>query len=207
MKSRVRGRLWARDDWRFRLRDGRAQIKHRELSVTLRDDVPSGTNWPFVRTMVEREVVLSTNDVALELVRARAVALPLAVWAHQQTGGRGRGRHEWWSAAGSLTFTMAIDPEAHGLVPMVLPRVALATAVAVIDAFGEVGFGKLGIGIRWPNDLECGGKKLGGILPEQVEVEGGHRLLIGVGLNVGTDLGRRRSRSERWRLRWRRYRR
>ena len=119
-----------------------------------------------MRTMVERDVVRSTNDVAAELVRSGAVALPLAVWAHRQTRGRGRGSHEWWSDAGSLTFTMAIDPAAHGLAQMALPRVALATAVAVIDAVGELGFREHGLGIRWPNDVECGGRKLGGILPE-----------------------------------------
>jgi BirA family biotin operon repressor/biotin-[acetyl-CoA-carboxylase] ligase len=156
--------------------------------VTFRDDVPTKSSWPFVRTMIERDVALSTSDLAAELVRSRALALPLAVWAHRQTGGRGRGRHEWWSDAGSLTFTMAIDPAAHGLTQLVLPRVALATAVAVIDALGEVGFRDPDLGIRWPNDLECRGRKLGGILPEPVELLDGHRLLIGVGLNVQTNL-------------------
>ena len=116
------------------------------------------------------------------------VELPLLVWAHRQTRGRGRGDHDWWSDAGSLTFTMAIDPAAHGLEQMALPRVALATAVAVIDALGDLGFGELGLGIRWPNDLECGGKKLGGILPEVVDLPDGDSLLIGVGLNVQTNL-------------------
>ena len=83
---------------------------------------------------------------------------------------------------------MAIDPAAHGLAQMALPRVALATAVAVIDALGEAGFREPDLGIRWPNDLECGGRKLGGILPEPVELDDGHRLLIGVGLNVQTNL-------------------
>jgi BirA family transcriptional regulator, biotin operon repressor / biotin---[acetyl-CoA-carboxylase] ligase len=156
--------------------------------VTFCDDVSSKASWPFVRTMVEREVVLSTNDVAAEILRSGGVALPLAVWAHRQTRGRGRGNHEWWSDDGSLTFTIAIDPPAHGLGQIVLPRVALATAVAVIDALVERGFGGLGLGIRWPNDLECGGRKLGGILPEGVELAEGERLLIGVGLNVQTNL-------------------
>jgi BirA family biotin operon repressor/biotin-[acetyl-CoA-carboxylase] ligase len=87
-----------------------------------------------------------------------------------------------------LTFTLAIDPAAHGLTIMNEPRVALATAVAVIDALAELGFRKPAVGIRWPNDLECAGRKLGGILPERLETKGGHRLLIGIGLNVQTNL-------------------
>ena len=156
--------------------------------MTLCGDDPGKTTWPFVKTIVERDVVRSTNDVAADLVRAGAVRLPLLVWAHRQTSGRGRGDHDWWSDCGSLTFTIAIDPPAHGLAWMALPCVALATAVAVIDAIGELGFGGLGLGIRWPNDIECGGRKLGGILPEVVNTGDGDRLLIGVGLNVETNL-------------------
>ena len=152
------------------------------------DEIIKTTSWPFVRTMVERDVVDSTSDVAAALVRERSAVLPLAVWAHRQTRGRGRGTHEWWSDAGSLTFTLAIDPAAHGLTLTNEPKIALSTAVAVIDAMGELGFGEAGIGIRWPNDLECAGRKLGGILPERLESSDGHRVLIGVGLNVRTNL-------------------
>jgi BirA family biotin operon repressor/biotin-[acetyl-CoA-carboxylase] ligase len=59
-------------------------------------------------------------------------------------------------------------------------------AVAVIDAIGALGLSDMGIGIRWPNDIEIGDRKLGGILPERVQTGKEHRLLIGVGLNVLT---------------------
>jgi BirA family biotin operon repressor/biotin-[acetyl-CoA-carboxylase] ligase len=59
-------------------------------------------------------------------------------------------------------------------------------AVAVIEAISALKLNDPGIGIRWPNDIEVGGRKLGGILPERVELEHGHRLLIGIGLNVLT---------------------
>ncbi len=145
-------------------------------------------NWPFVQTMVECDVVSSTNDVAGEILREGVSELPLAVRARRQTRGRGRGSHEWWSDAGSLTFTLAIDPAAHGLGLAHEPLVALATAVAVIDALAELGFRAPPIGIRWPNDLECAGRKLGGILPEPLLLDDRRLLLIGVGLNVQTKL-------------------
>ena len=90
--------------------------------MKFRDSISTTTSWPFVRTMVEREVVDSTNDVAAELLREGGVALPLAVRAHRQTRGRGRGGHAWWSDAGSLTFTLAIEPAAHGLERVLEPR-------------------------------------------------------------------------------------
>lgn len=137
--------------------------------------------------MVALEEVDSTSDRAAELVRRGGVALPLCVWARRQTRGRGRGTHTWWSDSGSLTFTLALDPEAHGVARAAEPKIALATAVAVIDALIERGFESPALGIRWPNDVEVNGRKLGGILPEPVETAYGRRILIGVGINVATD--------------------
>jgi len=146
------------------------------------------SGWPFVRTMVAYEIVDSTSDRAAALLHGGLEALPLVVWAKTQTRGRGRGSHEWWSDAGSLTFTMAIDPAAHGLAVEHEPKLALATAVAVIEALGELELGRRSIGIRWPNDLEVNGLKLGGILPERLETGHGRRISIGIGLNVQTNL-------------------
>ncbi len=64
-------------------------------------------------------------------------------------------------------------PENHGLRVHQEPRLALMTAVAVIEAIGTLGLSAQGIGIRWPNDIEIGGRKLGGILPERVEMDEG----------------------------------
>ena len=120
------------------------------------------------------------------ILREGSHELPLAVWAQRQTSGRGRGENQWWSDEGSLTFTIALAPESHGLLVHQEPRLALMTAVAVIEAIETLGLPAQGIGIRWPNDIEVGGRKLGGILPERVEMDKGHRLLLGVGLNVLT---------------------
>jgi BirA family biotin operon repressor/biotin-[acetyl-CoA-carboxylase] ligase len=143
--------------------------------------------FPFLQTLVDRAVLDSTSDAARSLLEAGAVVLPLGVRADRQTHGRGRGANRWWSDAGSLTFTLAIDPAAYGLRPEHEPRLALATAVAVIDALAPLGLAERA-GIRWPNDIEAGGKKLGGILPERLETPRGLRLLIGIGLNVTTRL-------------------
>jgi BirA family biotin operon repressor/biotin-[acetyl-CoA-carboxylase] ligase len=74
----------------------------------------------------------------------------------------------------------------HGLRRDHEPRLSLAMAVAVVKAIDELGCANPGIGIRWPNDIEVGSRKLGGILPELLDTSLGHRLLVGVGLNVLT---------------------
>jgi BirA family biotin operon repressor/biotin-[acetyl-CoA-carboxylase] ligase len=112
--------------------------------------------------------------------------LPLLIWAGQQTQGRGRGENRWWSDDGSLTFSLALDPAEHGVRVDQEPRLALITALAIIEAIGALGLHNPGIGIRWPNDLEAGGRKLGGILPERIQIGDERRLIIGIGLNVLT---------------------
>jgi BirA family transcriptional regulator, biotin operon repressor / biotin---[acetyl-CoA-carboxylase] ligase len=137
--------------------------------------------------MVVLDEVDSTSDRAAQLIRRGDLALPLCVWARRQTRGRGRGSHSWWSDSGSLTFTLALDPAAHGVAGESEPKLALATAVAVIEALNGLGFDSPALGIRWPNDVEVAGRKLAGILPERVDTAQGRRILIGVGINVLTD--------------------
>ena len=99
------------------------------------------SGWPFIKTMVARDVVDSTSTLAAELVRENQCALPLVVWARTQTRGRGRGGHQWWSDPDSLTMTLAVDPREHRLSLEAEPGLALATAVAIIDALNDLGLG------------------------------------------------------------------
>jgi BirA family biotin operon repressor/biotin-[acetyl-CoA-carboxylase] ligase len=65
--------------------------------------------------------------------------------------------------------------------------VALTAAVVLIEAIERwVPPGSLGI--RWPNDVEAGGRKLAGMLPENRLTARGPRLALGVGLNVRSRL-------------------
>jgi BirA family biotin operon repressor/biotin-[acetyl-CoA-carboxylase] ligase len=139
---------------------------------------------PFARTVLHCPSVDSTNTLAKSLLLQSPVDLPLLVWADIQTLGRGRGANQWWSDEGSLTFTVGLDPAAHGLRIDQEPRLALVAALAMIEAINDLRLSVPEIGIRWPNDVEAKGRKLCGILPERVEAEGTSRLLIGVGVNV-----------------------
>lgn len=154
----------------------------------LGDDHEPDTNkgFPFVRTAMERSIVESTNDLARTLLLRGYDELPLLIWAGRQTHGRGRGENRWWSDEGSLTFSLVLNPIAHGVRVEQESRLALMTALAIIDAIKALGLHDPGIGIRWPNDLEVRGRKLGGILPERIQVGEEYRLVVGIGLNVLT---------------------
>lgn len=144
------------------------------------------TEWPFVKELWSFDELGSTSTVARSMIDDGSSALPFAVWARRQTRGRGQRQNAWWSDEGSLTFTLALDPVAHGLRLDQEPRLALAAAVSLIEAVSAMGWVDPGLGVRWPNDVEIGDRKLGGILPERVETGRGDRILIGVGFNVAT---------------------
>lgn len=69
----------------------------------------------WVRTVLYRKIVGSTNDLALRRACDDSIKLPLLVLADQQTTGRGRGANQWWSPRGALTFSVVIgtDEFAH----------------------------------------------------------------------------------------------
>jgi BirA family biotin operon repressor/biotin-[acetyl-CoA-carboxylase] ligase len=141
----------------------------------------------FDAIVIHHRELGSTSDEAKRLLAAGSPAPPFVVRADRQTAGRGRPGRSWWSDAGSLTFTVGLDPRACGLNAFHWPRIALATAVGIIEAL-EPPLPPGTLGIRWPNDLEAAGRKLAGLLPELVETPHGPRLALGIGLNVTTDL-------------------
>ena len=63
--------------------------------------------------------------------------------------------------------------------------ITLAIGAAIAETLNDNGFKE--IGLKWPNDLICGMKKLGGILVEShVKDEDLTRIIIGVGINFTT---------------------
>jgi len=115
---------------------------------------------------------------------------PVLVTTQRQTAGRGRGDNRWFSDSGSLTFTLGLRPAEFGLGLAELVPIGLLTACSLIESIEKQFPPLLGqVGIRWPNDIECDAGKIGGILPEYIHGPD-HQplLLIGIGINVATDL-------------------
>ena len=102
--------------------------------------------------------------------------------ADMQTAGRGRKGKAWSSPAGTNAyFTLILKPEFDvALSSMVTLVMGLAVAEGIWEACG------VEAGIKWPNDIVAGGKKLCGMLAEMsVEREYIHYVVMGVGINVG----------------------
>jgi BirA family biotin operon repressor/biotin-[acetyl-CoA-carboxylase] ligase len=136
----------------------------------------------FLESVEHHAVLESTNDRGLALLAAAAVPKgPHLIYAETQSAGRGRGGRQWFSAPGSLTFSLIDTRSASVRRPAALPRLALFAGVAVLQACRPfVAEGTFGL--KWPNDVYLGDRKVAGIL---IEVpQGGTHTVIGIGVNV-----------------------
>jgi BirA family transcriptional regulator, biotin operon repressor / biotin---[acetyl-CoA-carboxylase] ligase len=126
------------------------------------------------------EQTASTNDIALAWAAAGAPDLAL-VYAEQQTAGRGRGAHQWFTPPGAaLAFSLVLRPRTGETAST--PRISALGALAVCEALSELG---LQPEIKWPNDVLLNRRKLCGILAESVWM-GAYlqNVILGIGLNV-----------------------
>jgi BirA family transcriptional regulator, biotin operon repressor / biotin---[acetyl-CoA-carboxylase] ligase len=149
--------------------------------------------WREVRVVEETG---STNADVVELARSGAAA-GLVLVAEHQTAARGRLDRAWSAPARSgLTFSVLLRPS--DVTPDVMPDLQvgrpprpsvavpparwsllpLVVGVGVASAVRRVA--GVDVGLKWPNDLMIGDRKLAGILAEVVD----DAVVVGVGLNV-----------------------
>jgi BirA family biotin operon repressor/biotin-[acetyl-CoA-carboxylase] ligase len=122
----------------------------------------------------------STMDRAKELAVEASVPLPALVTAIHQKSGRGRRGAGWWQPPGSVAMTLIIEiPSKERLPGGVLPLWSLACGLAVAESLHQLN-PDLKPHVRWPNDIEINGRKIGGLLLEATT----QKLLIGVGINT-----------------------
>ncbi|HEY5789371.1 MAG TPA: bifunctional biotin--[acetyl-CoA-carboxylase] ligase/biotin operon repressor BirA [Gammaproteobacteria bacterium] len=105
----------------------------------------------------------------------------LACLADSQRAGRGRRGRSWYSPLGHNLYLSLLWRYAHG--PEVLSGCSLAVGVVLAQLLQELGLQQ--VRLKWPNDLLCGGRKLGGILLETAGESGGPcSVVVGIGLNL-----------------------
>jgi BirA family transcriptional regulator, biotin operon repressor / biotin---[acetyl-CoA-carboxylase] ligase len=125
-------------------------------------------------------VTASTNTNALEAAREGAPHGSV-FFADEQTAGRGRGDHNWQSAAGQGLYVSVILRPSIAVEHM--PLIPLAAGLAAAQAIGIAT--ALEVDLRWPNDLLIGDRKVGGILVESKTEAGVPAFaVVGIGINV-----------------------
>src|SRR5215218_5646631 len=131
------------------------------------------------------EVVASVPTTMSRAAELAAAGEPegATVVAEEQTEGRGRLGRAWVAPPGtSLLVSVVLRP------PLATDAVWLTVAaagVALAGAVDEVAPGAAPAGLKWPNDLELGGRKAAGLLAEaQLDGDRLAAVLLGMGVNV-----------------------
>jgi len=120
----------------------------------------------------------STNDEAKRLARTGAPEGTVVV-AARQTGGRGRFDRSWDSPTGGAYVSALLRPP---VMPAAIAPLSLVVALGAARALGSI---DVPVQLKWPNDLESEGRKLGGVLLEMAaEADRVEWLVAGIGVNV-----------------------
>lgn len=120
----------------------------------------------------EKETVISTNDSVKELIKENN---PVVLSAIEQTGGRGRRGRAWVSIKGNLYFTLTLNIERTEL-----SRYICMLGLSVAETVKQLSLAA-DIKIKWPNDVFLSGKKLTGILVENIKDD---LYAVGIGVNI-----------------------
>lgn len=121
----------------------------------------------------------STNDQAFRLA-LKGASEGTVVVADRQTRGRGRMNRVWISPPDrNVYLSVVLRPD---VAPERAPQLSIVAGVATAEALRTY---DSGAGLKWPNDVLIGGRKICGILAEMRMVSG--RLdfvILGIGINV-----------------------
>ena len=128
--------------------------------------------------------IFRTIDSTNRYAREQAGATDLTgsvILSESQSAGRGRLGKVWESPFAANIYMSVIWRFETGA--NALQGLSLGVGVAVRRSLLDLGV--VGIQLKWPNDIYCDGKKLGGILLEMIgDPSGECTVIIGLGLNV-----------------------
>ena len=132
------------------------------------------------RRLVYLQTVSSTMDEAARLASEGAEDGTVVV-ADEQTRARGRFQRTWVTEKGNLYLSIVLRPSMDAL-----QYLSIVSSLAVARAIKKATH--LALTIKWPNDVRLRGKKVCGILVEDVITDGSlDYAVVGMGLNVALD--------------------
>jgi BirA family biotin operon repressor/biotin-[acetyl-CoA-carboxylase] ligase len=127
-------------------------------------------------TVWHHDQIGSTNDEAHRLAKDGAPH-GTVIHADEQTAGRGRMAHTWFSPPGNLYVSILLRT---GQPASSASELSFVTALAVADAVEALLPRQIRALLKWPNDVLINSGKIAGILLEQAE----DATIIGIGLNI-----------------------
>ncbi len=127
----------------------------------------------------------STNSYAISLLKNVNLPEGTLIYTHHQTAGRGRRNHGWESEPGmNVTASYTLKPTF--LEVKKIFSLYVISSLAIYDVLSHfLPDGQFDIKIKWPNDILINGKKIAGVLNENILKE--HHIqhsIIGIGINI-----------------------
>ncbi len=157
-----------------------SKIPNRLLPYELQRDLPTRYIGREIHYYLE---VDSTNEVAKRFAKDGAPEGTIVI-AESQHSGRGRRGKKWLSPSGGVWMTIILRPD---ILPPKAPQLTLVTGVAVAETLKQEC--SLDVGIKWPNDILIGEKKVCGILTEaKTSPKGLEYVVVGVGIDLNVDV-------------------
>ena len=129
--------------------------------------------------MFKRVVVLEETDSTQDAARRMDAQIGDVILAGRQTAGHGRLGRAWADTGeDGIAMTVVMKPE----------RPERMATIAAVEVAGAIEIAqkvtpcpkRQPIGIKWPNDIMAGARKVAGVLIEVVD----GRALVGIGINV-----------------------
>ena len=106
------------------------------------------------------------------------------VVAEIQNRGKGRRGKTWISPPGGVWMSIILRPD---ILPSRAPHITLVTGVAVAETLKKEL--NLDVGIKWPNDILIGNKKVCGILTEvNASINKINYLVVGIGIDMNVEI-------------------
>ncbi|MDD3985400.1 MAG: biotin--[acetyl-CoA-carboxylase] ligase [Methanobacterium sp.] len=125
----------------------------------------------------------STNNVAKQLAEEGAEEGTIII-AEIQNRGKGRRGKTWISPPGGVWMSIILRPD---IPPFNAPQLTLVTGVAVAETLAKEC--NLDVGIKWPNDILIGNKKVCGILTEvNASIDKVNYVVVGIGIDMNVDV-------------------
>ncbi|MFK7700924.1 bifunctional biotin--[acetyl-CoA-carboxylase] ligase/biotin operon repressor BirA [Pseudomonas caspiana] len=160
---------------------GRGYRLESPISLLVAGEVSAAAGKASAWPIVVYDSIGSTNAAAMKLIAENSPSPPFVVLAERQTAGRGRRGRKWISPFGENVYyslALRIDGGMRQLEGM-----SLLIGLAVLKTLREMGV--QGAGLKWPNDVLVGRRKIAGILLELVgDPADVCHVVIGVGINV-----------------------
>jgi len=139
--------------------------------------IPDFVNLKILSTCV------STNEYINNNFYSFVKLAPLLISAVNQTGGKGRGGRKWISVGEDGLYISYLSNIRN---KKSLGFLSIIAGIAVSEAIKEVT--GLILELKWPNDIEFSGLKVGGILIENKIFKDNMYSIIGIGINVNAKI-------------------